>query len=244
MTNNLSNTSSALVQELTPLAFQKILDDLAASDRSDHRVIVALLTIERECAAAELEAVADLEAVPPVPPPAISTADYADEGFTRSAYFDATPATPAPTPRNHAVAASRLGKTFINGMRKAARRKSVTPKPARTRRAVKSQRPARARPRSVRSPAVHGGARKADDDGDGSAAAPSRARAKSRLSRWHIPLGELYSLSPWGERPSPRRGMTFINASCDCWRAQFVNLFCTNCAPVLLREVPKKRAAR
>jgi hypothetical protein len=216
MTNNLSNTSSALVQELTPLAFQKILDDLAASDRSDHRVIVALLTIERECAAADLDAAAELEAAAtfPIPPPAITTAGYADEGFAHSAYFDATPATPVPTPQNHAVAASRLGKTFINGMRKAGRRKSVTPKPVMPRRAVgKPLRAARAR--APHSRASHGGARKGGDDGRGDHAPPSTPP------------------------PKPRSGYRVVNANCECWRRQFSNLFCAKCTPVDLLEVPK-----
>jgi hypothetical protein len=216
-----------------------------SSDRGDRRVIAALATIDREFAEADCQPAVAFS----IPPPAISRAAYADEGFTHSAYFDPTLGTPFSTPRNDAVAASRVGKAFINGIRKAfiktarKHRKPDAPKaaPCLTAVTIRGLASSRARP-AVHTGASQGSSRKAADNAVKDGGASRTSRAKPQSSRWHIPLGEDYRLSSWGKRPTPRRGMTFVNSSCDCWRAQFANLFCTKCGPVLLREVPKQRA--
>jgi hypothetical protein len=157
-----------------------ILDHYRSSERGDFRVMAAIATIGQEFAAQATAVEPDRQTpliVPaPTPAPAIVTTGYADDDFA-PAHFDAAPIAPLPTPQNTAVAASRLGKAFITGMRKTfiramrKRRKPVLPTPAQLRSPVKTQRPPRARARrAVRSPhsrSAPGGVRKGGDDGGG-----------------------------------------------------------------------------
>jgi hypothetical protein len=237
MTKVLSNLSTPLTQELPFLPFQEIIEEYSASERGGHRIMVAILNIDWDFAEADFQAVAatadyDVASTPP----ALATAAYADDG--QSPYFEASPLVPLPMARN-AVAASRIGSVFIKAMRRASRRKTVIPKPARPRRAVKPQRPPRVT--EVNSHAPHGGARKAGDDG-GDAETPSKpdygiwGNAKSYAAAERCGI-----LDPI---PRPRPGYVFVNANCECWRQQFSNLFCSNCSPIVRREVPLTDAER
>jgi hypothetical protein len=140
-------------------SLENLINELARCPRGDERVMAALVTIERENAEAGQEA----SAGPPVPPPAISTSAYADDG--QFPYFEASAVVPAHA-ASDAVAAARCGKAIIKVMRKALRTKErKPPRPAPSLPAAPLKRAARAR--AVRSHTAHGGARKAGDDGDG-----------------------------------------------------------------------------
>ena len=43
-------------------------------------------------------------------------------------------------------------------------------------------------------------------------------------------------------RPKARRGFTFINSNCECWRTP-AGVFCSKCSPVMLAEVPIAKTA-
>ena len=217
-----------------------ILDGYRSSDRSDFRAIAAIATIEAELAEMARAPVAVIQ------PGSTSAAPFAP-CLAPSLDTRGEP-TPAFAPSGkHAARASKFGARMIGAMRRDHPLPLASPADAAhkpVRKAV--HKPARksARGRARRSPVV----RKADG-GDGSDGASGDgdgdgARRRNVSKPRHIPVGSDFPLSPWGERPVPRRGMIFVNASCDCWRAQFTNLACTACEPILLREVPKRKAVR
>jgi hypothetical protein len=219
-----------------------LIEQYRASERGDHRAIAALLTIERENAAAAdtlpLQSTSlEAAAAPPVPPPAIATSGYADDGLPPD--FEASAVVPAHVARD-AVAAAQRGKAIVETIRKASRTKERKP-PARSySRKAPLKRPARAR--AVHSHSAHGGARKAADDGDGGPSTPG-SQSGGDYGIWgnaksYAAAKRCGFLDPI---PKPRPGYTFVNAACECWRRQF-SKFCTNCTPVVRREVPLTEA--
>lgn len=211
-------------------SLENLINELARCPRGDERVMAALVTIERENAEAGQEA----SAGPPVPPPVISTNAYADDG--QSPDFEASAVVPAHVVGD-AIAADRRGKAIIKIMRKAFRtKKRKPPRRAPSSQAAPLKRAARAR--AVHSHTSHGGARKAGDDGDGGDGEPP----SGTQSDYDIcASGEAYAVAKrcglLDPISKPRPGYVFVSANCECWRRQFLNLFCTKCTPVDRREV-------
>ena len=182
-----------------------LIEQWRTSERGDRRAAVALPTIGQECA--ELDRLDERHCDDPalkdctVDLVAISAARNAD-----TSSFYRTPPSGGPSPaRTWALIARMKAK-----------------RAARVRIAHPRTKPVRSGARQVRSPATHGGSRKAGDDGDGGDGGPPGT----------TPL--FVSL------PKPRRGYRFINANCECWRQQISNLFCTKCAPVDRRDVSRE----
>jgi hypothetical protein len=196
------------------------------SEHGDYRAIAALWPIERKCASAD---------GPPVPPPAISTNAYADDG--QSPDFEASAGVAAHV-AGDAIAADRRGKAIIEVMREAFWTKQRKP-PRRALSLPTATLKRAARARAVHSHTAHGGARKAGDDGDGGDGEPPPSEAQNDYGIWAS--AEAYAVANrYGlldPIPKPCRGYAFLNANCTCWRRQFSNLFCTKCAPVDRREV-------
>jgi hypothetical protein len=148
------SVSNSLIE---PNSDSTVVDQYRTSERGDYRAIATLWPIGRKCASADS---------PPVPPPAISTNAYADDG--QSPDFEASAAVPAHVVGD-AIAANRRGKAIIKVMRK-------PPRPAPSLRAAPLKRAARAR--AVHSHTSHVGARKAGDDGDGGDGEPPPSEAR------------------------------------------------------------------
>jgi hypothetical protein len=216
------SVSNSLIE---PTSDSTVVDQYRTSDRGDYRASATLWPIGRKCASADS---------PPVPPPAISTNAYADDG--QSPDFEASAAVPAHVV-GHAIAAKRRGKAIIKVMRKAFRtRERNPPRRAPSLPAAPLKRAARAR--AVHSHTSHGGARKAGDDGDGGDGEPPSG-TQSDYDIWAS--GEAYAVAKrcrlLDPIPKLRPGYVFVNANGECWRRQFSNLFCTKRAPVDRREV-------
>ena len=136
------------------------IEEYRASERGDFRVTAALLTIERECA----EIDQGTAPVPSVPPPAINTCAYPDDGSPPD--FEAS-ATVSPHAAADAIAATERGKAIIDAIRASSRAPRRTiPKPAAPRRAL--IKPPMRSARAVHSHTAHGGARKTQGPRTGS----------------------------------------------------------------------------
>jgi hypothetical protein len=182
------------------------------------------------CAEFDQEASAGL----PIPPPAISTSAYADDG--RPPDFEASSSAHAHA-AGDTVAPARCGKAIIKVMRKAFRAKERRP-PRRAPSLPAAPLKRAARARAVHSHTAHGGARKAGDDGDGGDGEPPSG-TQSDYGIWAG--AEAYAVAKrcglLDPIPKPRPGYAFASANCECRRRQFSNLFCTKCTPVDRREV-------
>jgi hypothetical protein len=214
--------SNSLIE---PNSDSTVVEQYRTSERADYRAIAALRPIERKCASAD---------GPPVPPPAISTNAYADDG--QSPDFEASAGVPAHAVGD-AIAADRRGRAIIEVMREAFRaRERNPPRRAPSLPAAPLKRAARAR--AVHSHTSHGGARKAGDDGDGGDGEPPSG-TRSEYCIWAS--CEAYAVAKrcglLDPIPKLRPGYAFVSANGECWRRQFSNLFCTKCAPVDRREV-------
>ena len=253
------NSCPALTQPLVSASFQKTVDDLAQSPRGDLRAITALLTIERENAAADtlLSQSTSREATTDIPIACGGTAppEGAPAPDTRSIDLSK-----GQTPPIQALQMQKVGKRIDRALRRD-KPLNLSRKPWRvlkaahapvkhTPRAAPVKRAARAR--AVHShTASHGGARKAADDGSGGGGGGGGdGGSDEKPSTPGSQSGGDYGI--WGTAASyaaakrcgfldpiskPRPGYAFVNANCECWRRQFSNLFCTNCTPVVRREM-------
>ena len=227
-----------------------LIEQYRTSPRGDFRATAAIVTIAREWAAADHKAAAVQEAAPaslPVLRPAISA--YADDGWnpdtevseighacatgdTATTAAEAI-AVPAYVARN-AIAATWQWDIIISLMRKTfmAKRRTALRRPTRS----SSVKPLK-RTTAIRSPSSHGGARRAGDDGAGSSDGPDPNLTNAVY--WRADGEAMWrGKSLFAPLPKPRRGYTFVNANCECWRRKFSNLFCSKCTPVDRRRVP------
>ena len=170
--------SSSIIDLQAPTALSsEFIGRLEHSPRGDHRVIAPILTIEQENAqppppvapgsqsggdpgtstrGPRGSAGQDVIPDPPVPPPAIATGDFGDDGPPG---FEGSSS--ASVPASHAPAAQRLGERVIRRLKKGkATNLAAKPRP------VKPARAARAR--AIHSHTPHGSSRKANDNGNGS----------------------------------------------------------------------------
>jgi hypothetical protein len=194
-----------------PKSSENLIEQYRASERGDYRAIAALATISQELAEADVNDCGWVDLC------AISAERQANRPL-----FYRTPPSGGPSP----------ARTWALIARMRAARTARVAKVARRRRAGRSG------ARQVRSPAAHGGARKAGDDGGGEGVDGPDPNFPDAVY-WRKDGEAMWRGKPlFAPLPKPRRGYRFVNANCECWRRQFSNLFCAKCVPVDRREVP------
>jgi hypothetical protein len=169
---DLDQAYSAANPPIETNASLNLIDEYARRERGDHRVIAALLTIERENAQPDLESIA----APPIQPPAIA-ADYAYDG--QSPYFDASPLVHPSHMVCNALAAARIGKAIIRSQRKLVRAGGISRKIAPVTPLKRRSVVGKPRPRAAHSHTAHGTARrKTGDSGDSDPTTKPRPRIR------------------------------------------------------------------
>jgi hypothetical protein len=173
MTDMLSNLSPPLTQAVNGPPFQEIIEQYRSSERGDVRVIATILTIDSEFAQADLERAAT---APPIPPPAILTDAYGDDGH--SPYIEAAPDAYPSHMLCNALAAARIGKAIIRSQRKVAKAGDISRKIAPVTPLKRRSVVGKPRPRAVHSHTAHGTRRKTADSGDSDPASKPRSRIR------------------------------------------------------------------